>query len=68
MTNIDQDRVKVEVTDGETSLTLKKVTQHDAGLYYCFANNRVGTVKSCASLTVMGRSVNYLNVPCMLKS
>ena len=53
-TDIDQDRVKVEVADGETKLTLKDVNIHDAGLYYCFANNSQGTVKSCASLTVRG--------------
>ena len=60
MTGIDQKRVKVEVSGGETTLVLKTVDHHDAGLYYCFANNKEGTVKSCASLTVLGILFNEL--------
>ncbi|KAL3853018.1 hypothetical protein ACJMK2_016604, partial [Sinanodonta woodiana] len=47
------DRIQVTVNDNETMLCIKKVQPEDAGLYFCTALNKVGRVKSCATLKVI---------------
>lgn len=44
--------VQVKITDTKTTLTIKRVTKEDEGVYICKANSNLGEAKNKSKLYV----------------
>lgn len=45
---------------GNTKLVIKDAQESDTGLYFCFAENKLGKIRCAASLRVVGKSFDML--------
>lgn len=57
-------RITIENTPGETTLTISDVTRRDGGMYVCVAKNTLGRNKQTVKLIVSGKgkkkTTNYI--------
>lgn len=54
--------IQITITDTKTTLTIKRVTKEDEGIYVCKANSNLGEVKNKAKLYVKSSKnieINY---------
>lgn len=49
--------VQIKITENKTTLTIKKVTKEDEGVYICKANSNLGEAKNKAKLHVKSKYI-----------
>lgn len=49
--------VLIKITDTKTTLTIKKATKEDEGVYICKANSNLGEAKNKAKLYVKSKNI-----------
>lgn len=60
------ENIQIKITDTRTTLTIKRVTKEDEGVYTCKANSNLGEVKNKAKLYVKSNTYHYKNGICII--